>query len=202
MNWNLSIFRTAFALAAVTLIQSSSAAELHNQQMLAALKSGGYVVYLRHAITDTTKSDRDPVTFGDCSTQRPLSDSGRDLARTIGRAVASRGIRIDRVLTSPYCRAEETASLAFPEVKAKPLPVLAYSLAMPKDQALKAAGELKMMLAATPAPGMNTVIVSHTSNLKEAAGIWPRKEGGAVVFHPDGKGGFSLVGTVDPDAFQ
>jgi len=57
-------------------------------------------------------------------------------------------------------------------------------------------------LAATPATGTNTVIVGHTSNLKEAAGIWPKKEGGAVVFHPDGNGGFAFVGTIDPDVFQ
>jgi phosphohistidine phosphatase SixA len=202
MNLKPTISRTILGIAIATVVHSAGVAEIQGEQMLSALKSGGYVIYLRHAITDTTKSDRDPVTFGDCSTQRPLSDPGRNLARSIGQTIKTKGIRIDQVLASPYCRAEETAALAFPGAKMKPLPMLAYSLAMPKEQAVKAAAELKSALAATPATGTNTVIVGHTSNLKEAAGIWPKKEGGAVVFRPDGNGGFALVGTIDPDVFQ
>jgi phosphohistidine phosphatase SixA len=202
MNLKQGVSYAILGIAAATIMHSAAATEIQGQQMLAALKSGGYVVYLRHAITDTAKSDRDPVTFGDCSTQRPLSEPGRSLARSIGETIKTKGIRIDEVLASPYCRAEETAALAFPGAKMKPLPMLAYSLAMPKEQAVKAAAELKSVLAAAPVPGTNTVIVGHTSNLKEAAGIWPKKEGGAVVFHPDGHGGFALVGTIDPDIFQ
>ena len=44
----------------------------------------------------------------------------------------------------------------------------------------------------------STVIVGHSSNLQEAAGVWPKKEGGASVFRPDGHGAFTLVGSLDP----
>src|SRR3569623_2548107 len=130
MMRNIS-YRVLVALAMIAL-HSHAEAESQGEQLLTELKNGGYVIYLRHASSDTTKSDQDPVTFGDCATQRPLSASGRSLARDIGQAIKARAVRIARLLTSPYCRAEETAALAFPEIKAKAIAMLAYSLAMPK----------------------------------------------------------------------
>src|SRR5262245_46035607 len=51
------------------------------------LQHGGYVLVLRHAITDQSKQDDDPVDVDDCATQRMLSADGRAQARAIGRAV-------------------------------------------------------------------------------------------------------------------
>ncbi|HUH83577.1 MAG TPA: hypothetical protein VLX85_03150 [Stellaceae bacterium] len=86
----------------------------------------------------------------------------------------------------------------FPGLKRTTSDALWYSLALPKDQAERDAAELKAMLATQPQPGTDTIIVGHTSNLQEAAGIWPRKEGGATVFLPDGHGAFAVVGAIDP----
>ena len=58
------------------------------------------------------------------------------------------------------------------------------------------------MLATPPQAGTNTVLVGHTTNLKEAAGYWPKHEGGAMIFRPDGHGAFSLVGSIDPAEFE
>ena len=55
---------------------------------------------------------------------------------------------------------------------------------------------LRQMLAASPAPGTNTVIVAHHANLKEATGIWPKREGDAHVFRPRADGGFDYLGEV------
>jgi phosphohistidine phosphatase SixA len=182
-------------------LQTLDAADLTGQAMLEALKAGGYVVYLRHGKTDLEKADQDPVVIGDCITQRPLSDAGRDQARVTRVALALRGIGVDHVLSSPYCRALETSALAFPQAERAPADMLRYSLPLPEPDAARAAGEIQKALATPPAAGVNTVLVGHTSNLKDAAGIWPKKEGGAVVFRPDGHGGFTLIGTIDPEDF-
>jgi phosphohistidine phosphatase SixA len=166
------------------------------------LTQGGNVIYLRHATTDKTRPDADPVDLSNCSMQRPLSKEGREQARNIGLALRGAGVKIDRVLTSPYCRAIDTAELAFPDASRRPIHALAYSLALPKDEAARAAAEVKRLLGTTPAAGTNLLLVGHTSNLKEAAGVWPHKEGGAMVFHPDGKGHFDFVGALDPSAFE
>ena len=51
-----------------------------------------------------------------------------------------------------------------------------------------------------PADGTNTVIAGHTVNLMEAASIWPKPEGAAVIFKPSGGGTFQHVGNVMPNA--
>lgn len=178
-----------------------AAGELGAPALFEALKAGGYVIYIRHGKTNLDFADRDPVVITDCSTQRPLSDDGRKQAKQIGVTLRAMGVPIDRVLSSPYCRAMETAALAFADIDPNPANMLRYSLALPKDEAERAADELRKVLATSPKTGANTVLVGHTSNLKEAAGLWPKKEGAALVFRPDGQGAFTFVGSLDPADF-
>ena len=77
------------------------------------LRAGGLVLVLRHAATDFSKPDQDPVVVGDCSTQRNLSAQGRADARAIGRGVRRLGLPSGRCCRAPYCRTLETARLAF-----------------------------------------------------------------------------------------
>lgn len=177
-------------------------AELSGRVMLEALKPGGYVIYLRHDQTDTSRSDTDPIDLNDCAKQRPLSDAGRAHAHTIGLAFRMSGILVDQVLASPICRAAETASLAFPDIKQTTQRALIYTLALPKEDLGVVADELRSMLATPPQAGTNTVLVGHTTNLKEAARLWPKYEGGALIFRPDGQGAFTLAGSIDPAEFE
>jgi phosphohistidine phosphatase SixA len=75
-----------------------------------AAKRPGVVFLMRHALAPGTG---DPANFrlDDCSTQRNLNDAGRDQARRIGEAFKTRGIKVDLVLTSQWCRCRETAEL-------------------------------------------------------------------------------------------
>jgi len=193
---------TASGALALALVagppMSSQASELTGDAMLSELKAGGYVIYFRHAISDTAQTDADPIKVGDCTTQRNLADDGRSQAKQIGATFQAQGIAVDKVFASAYCRTTETAALAFEGVGVEAAPALFYSLALPKDEAARAADELKRLLATQPQGGKNTVLVGHTSNIKEVAGVWPKKEGGAFVFKPDGNGGFTLAGSLEP----
>lgn len=184
------------AMAGALSLAPTAHAEMTGEAMLGALKSGGYVIYFRHAKSDTTQNDADPIKVEDCSTQRNLSDAGKAQAKQIGATLKERGIQVDKALASAYCRAKETASLMVGNHEVSS--ALFYSLALPKDGAAKAADELKKILATAPKSGANTILVGHTSNLKEVAGVWPKKEGGAYVFQPDGSGGFKLIGSLEP----
>jgi phosphohistidine phosphatase SixA len=75
-----------------------------------SLRDGGHVILIRHAIAPGTG---DPAGFvlKDCATQRNLSAEGRAQARRIGVMLAARKVPIDRVLSSRWCRALETARL-------------------------------------------------------------------------------------------
>lgn len=67
------------------------------------------VTLIRHGLTDWNVSGRFQG-----QTDLPLSEEGRRQARRLGRRM-SRLAGIDRVVSSPLVRADETARLAFPE---------------------------------------------------------------------------------------
>jgi hypothetical protein len=78
----------------------------------ASLRGGGVVLF-RHAIAPGG-GDPPGMKIGECATQRNLDEAGRAQARRIGEAFRARGVTVGAVLASQWCRAEETADLAFP----------------------------------------------------------------------------------------
>jgi hypothetical protein len=76
----------------------------------AALDENSYVILLRHG---DAPGRNEPLGFNldDCSTQRNLSDKGRNEARELGEQFRGRDINVTKVLTSRWCRARETAEL-------------------------------------------------------------------------------------------
>jgi phosphohistidine phosphatase SixA len=70
----------------------------------------GYVLLMRHALAPGV-GDPENFKLVDCSTQRNLSDEGRQDAREIGEWLKRRDIPILRVESSRWCRARETAEL-------------------------------------------------------------------------------------------
>ena len=92
----------------VTLVLAASA--VADEAGWAAAERPGAVLLMRHALAPGT-GDPANFTLDDCSTQRNLSDAGREQARRIGEAFKERGIEIDEVLTSQWCRCRETAEL-------------------------------------------------------------------------------------------
>ena len=70
----------------------------------------GYVLLLRHSLAPGV-GDPENFKLNDCSTQRNLSEVGRQDARDIGAWLARRQTKITRVESSRWCRAKETAEL-------------------------------------------------------------------------------------------
>ncbi len=81
----------------------------------AALQRGGMVVIMRHASAPGPEQGRegDPSGFvlEDCATQRNLSEHGREQATRLGEAMRAHHIVFARVMSSPWCRAKDTAIL-------------------------------------------------------------------------------------------
>jgi phosphohistidine phosphatase SixA len=148
------------------------------------LRSGGYVLYFRHAATDFSQNDAQMKSFEDCPTQRNLTDRGRADARRIGAALRALGIPIGKVRASPFCRTVETAMLAFG--RAEPTSAVRGGPARPEDPARYA--PLRELLARAPEPGTNDVIVSHGNPFYAVAGPPHLAEGEAAVIQPTGEG--------------
>src|SRR5512134_2084788 len=89
---------------------------------VAALRSGGHVLVIRHAATVPGIGDPPGFRVDDCATQRNLSEDGRRDARALGARLAGARVAFDQVLSSRWCRCLDTARLAFS--RADPWPAL------------------------------------------------------------------------------
>jgi phosphohistidine phosphatase SixA len=98
-----------FALGAPALAQAQES----NPEFWALLREGGNVLLMRHAQTESGIGDPPNFTLGDCSTQRNLSEAGREQARRVGAAFKRESIAPDEVRSSAWCRCVDTAELAF-----------------------------------------------------------------------------------------
>jgi len=157
------------------------------------LKSGGQIVLMRHAVTTPGAGDPEGMALGDCSTQRNLTDEGREHARRVGEAIRARGILVTRILSSPWCRCLDTARLAFgpnPEVS-----TALNNLFGQRDSSGQQLERLGEILSHRPLSG-NTVLVSHGSTIQAATGISPGT-GEMVVITPQGGGRFAVAGRLE-----
>ena len=153
------------------------------------LRGGGQVVLIRHTLTDPGFGDTPDFRLADCSTQRNLSEEGQAHARRIGEAFRLHRIPVERVLSSPWCRCVETASLAFGAAEiSQPLSKL---FGRPEGRQ-KAVDELAA-IAGTPRGGGNLVLVTHGSTILALTRI-PVNMGEIMVVTPKGEGRFALVG--------
>ena len=75
------------------------------------------VYFLRHGQTDWNREKR---LQGSVSHPR-LTDEGRRMAEATGEGMCAAGLRFDRVYTSPYARARETAELVAPKAGHEPI---------------------------------------------------------------------------------
>ena len=167
------------------------AAERPGEEALwSALKSGGHVVLIRHALTDPGIGDPPGFELGECRTQRNLSAKGRADARRIGQAFRQRAIPIQDVLSSRWCRCLETARLAFGRVK--PAPMLDSMFNDGQDARQAKARAVLASVADFSGPD-NLILVTHAQNIQTLTGVSPLS-GELVVVRLDGLDRFRVIG--------
>ncbi len=150
---------------------------------------------MRHALAPGTG---DPTDFrlGDCSTQRNLDADGRAQARAIGARIRAAGVGVDRVLTSQWCRATETARLldVGPVVETPAL----NSFFAERNEGPAQTARLRTLLAEVP-DGETLVLVTHQVNVTALTGVYPAS-GEAVLFGVGAAGEIEVEGRVRTDA--
>lgn len=150
-----------------------------DEAALAALRAGGHAILMRHA---DAPGGGDPAGFvlDDCKTQRNLSDAGRAQAKRAGDRLKAAGVRIDRLLSSRWCRTLETARL---------LDVGTVESYAPLDSFFSdaAAGPGRTAAVAGHLQGIGTrtyMLVTHQVNITALTGIFPAS-GEMIVVKPD-----------------
>jgi phosphohistidine phosphatase SixA len=186
----------ALAVASMIAALAVSSGKAADSPLGDQLRRGGVILVIRHAATDQSKPDQDPIDLKDCRTQRNLSAEGRRDARLIGQGARRLQLRIGAVLSSPFCRTRETARLAFG--RATVSSALLNTITADHDAAwrrqIRAA---RRLLGAKPAAGRVTVLVTHGSVVGDATGH-TLEEGETLVFRPLGGVRFRLAGRILP----
>ncbi len=183
-----------FVLALGLLCTAAGVSAAENAALWTALRSGGHVALLRHALAPGTG---DPPEFAlrDCSTQRNLSEEGRNQAARIGARLRANGIHKTRVYSSQWCRCLETARL----LELGPVEELAvlnsfferYENRGPQTQALKewlARQDLDAPL----------VLVTHQVNITALTNS-SAASGEMVIIRRSKSGEISVVGSIETD---
>ncbi|ELR98260.1 histidine phosphatase family protein [Gloeocapsa sp. PCC 73106] len=198
-NMNLLLANGDEALSPGEQANADFQDKLSGAELLAALQGGGHIIYFRHAQTEKDYADQVTADVNDCSTQRALSEVGWQQARTIGAAFTKHSIPVDRVISSQYCRAWQTADLAFGKFEKDPalnfLPFEDYT----DVQVQQMKDSVMPLLTAVPTQGTNTVIVGHDDIFEAATGIYPAPQGMAYILKPDGQGGFEIIANMLPE---
>lgn len=173
--------------------------QLSGEQIVSALRDGGHVIYFRHTQTDKDYADQaDPsLDLSSCATQRTLSEVGWQQARAIGAAFSALEIPVGQVYSSQYCRAWQTADLAFGKYQKTAALNFPPAEEYTEAQVSQMRAAVMPMLTATPASGVNTVIVGHDDVFEAATGIYPEPQGIAYILKPDGQGKFEILANLE-----
>jgi len=165
--------------------------------LLQKLRSGGYVLYLRHTSTDFSRNDARMKSYEDCDNQRNLTDKGRDEARAIASHLKRLKVPVGAVLASPFCRTMETGRLVFGTATAS----LAVRGGPARPDNPDRYADLRKLLS-TPVSGRkNTAIASHGNPFFGVAGAPYLAEGEMAVVEPQGNGKFRIVARIPKDGW-
>ncbi|WP_311064443.1 histidine phosphatase family protein [Halomonas sp. DWK9] len=183
--FNLRLFALCILSGLLSLIPLTTHA---NPTTWQALQEGGLVILMRHSLAPGI-GDPSGFVLETCETQRNLSSEGRAHAVAAGQALRERGVAIDGVYSSQWCRALETAEL-MAVGPVTPAPWLNSFFRGRGDQvAITQAARERM--EAWQGPG-NMLLVTHQVNITALTGGGV-SSGEMVVVRPQEEG-FTVVG--------
>jgi phosphohistidine phosphatase SixA len=183
--------RIRFAIFAILLGLGAAAdsAGAGEAEVWTALRAGGHVALMRH--TDAPGGVGDPPDFriDDCSTQRNLSAKGRADAARIGARLKSEGIAVERIVSSPWCRCMDTATLL--QLGPVAAETTFGNVVVLSDQRQSLTAGARAVIDQWTGSGI-LLVVTHGANIAALTGISPAS--GEIVVVRKGSGGSESVG--------
>ena len=160
-------------------------------KILDNLKKGGNLIFIRHAYAP---GGGDPNNFdiNDCSTQRNLSDEGREQSKKIGIFFKENNIPISLVISSQWCRCKETANIAFKDFSTNSFLNSFYSSKFKKNK-VKQVEQLNNYVKKFKSD-KNLVFVTHYVLISEVLNYTP-SSGEIVVSDKN----FNIIGNIEID---
>lgn len=188
---NAGQFLAGFLL--LLLFMGQAAAEPASQDELwNKLRDGGNILMIRHAQTVPGFGDPPGFRLNDCSSQRYLSDDGREQSRRMGDRFQKEEVPIGPVLSSEWCRCYETAELAFGRYELwPPLNSFFNDYSTQDEQTQSVITRIQSF-----AGEGNLVLVTHQVNITALTGK-AVSQGEAVVVRHDQVRGLLVLGNIN-----
>ena len=164
--------------------------EVTGAKFVDALRGGGYVLYMRHAL-------QIPPTSEKCDTSN-LTPVGEAQARAVGAALRELKIPIGQVRSSQPCRNRDTARL----LGLGPVEITDDLNPAGLREGFDVSAARLRQLQEAPPRGTNSLLVSHVhGSLKKAE--WMHLEiAEIIVYRPDGKGSTMPVARVRVEGWE
>jgi phosphohistidine phosphatase SixA len=188
IRWAIStLFVLSFFL---TVIASAQATQ---DMAWTQLRQGLAVALIRHAIAPGL-GDPPGFRIGDCTTQRNLSQEGRDQARRIGEFFHEKGVKETSVYSSQWCRCLETARLlTLGPVKELPALNSFFENRSTEESQTK---QLPKFIMSLPAD-KPVIMVTHQVNITALTGIVP-SSGEIIILQLTKDGQGKVLGRFTP----
>lgn len=165
------------------------------------ISQGGYILHFRHSQREKwndvtafdvyeliTKANAEKTTWAKATC---LTPQGVEEAKLIGEIFKITGVKINNVISSPSCRAVQTAKHAFGMVN-KVESSLLHRTAIMREQWPKFSIELQSLIRGlTPDEGFNVVLLGHGSTLKHEKGLF--EPGSVSDFDDRNESGFVVI---------
>lgn len=170
--------KLAIVLTGLCLMLTGVGEPRADEAVFAALRTGGHAILMRHA---EAPGGGDPVGFvlADCTTQRNLSEAGRAQARRAGDLLKAKHVRIDRILSSRWCRTLETARL----LDVGPVEPFAYLDSFFSDPGAGPGRTASVNELLREIGNQTLLLVTHQVNITALTGIFPAS-GEMIVVKP------------------
>jgi phosphohistidine phosphatase SixA len=169
--------------AALALVGMSGGVRAQPERKAAAAelvrlwRQSGGALLIRHAATESGLGDPAGFTLGQCRTQRNLSDAGKQASQAFGSWLQAQNFKPDAVLSSQWCRCQDTARLAFGQFE--DWPALNSTFAGQGDPAAQQKALLARLRGLTQ--GRNEVWVTHQVIMTGLTGAYPSMGEGFLV---------------------
>jgi phosphohistidine phosphatase SixA len=167
----------AATLGALSAWPAQAAADKAHAELALLWRREGGALLVRHAVTESGLGDPPGFVLGQCSTQRNLSDAGRQASRAMGAWMQAQQLKPDAVLSSQWCRCQDTARLAFGAYE--DWPALNSTFDGQGDPAAQQKA-LRARLLAMP-KGQREVWVTHQVIMTALTGAYPEMGEGFLV---------------------
>lgn len=160
-------------IATASVVRAEEALPWDRAKLLEQLAAGGNILVIRHERTEVpSRQDDYSRAAHDCTAQRNLSVAGVAGARETGQTLRALGVMTERVISSPMCRATETARYMFGTSFQVDMRLMHEDPAGTRDAAV-AAREMRQLIAElAPRLGTaNVALVGHGGVIHLATGV-------------------------------